>query len=141
LSGTKPSAGTQIKGLLKNNEGRVDAVYFVPAYNDDFLTGLEACDYHRAITLLHDVSGRALRSLENGLLTAIVFQDPALQGYAAVRTLENILESKTRERQRDIEIAHTLVFRENINYLKNHYLLSEPEEDASSKSRAASSRT
>ncbi|MDR0709823.1 MAG: LacI family transcriptional regulator [Spirochaetaceae bacterium] len=124
----KTSAGAQIKRLLKDNEGRVDAVYFVPAFNGDFLNGLEAYNYRRAITLLHDVSDQALRCLENGLLTAIVFQDPVLQGYTAVRTLENILESKVRERQRDIEIVHTLIFRENINYLKNHYFLSEPEE-------------
>jgi LacI family transcriptional regulator len=125
----------QIKQLLKSSQGRVDAVYFVPAYTDGFLEGLETCDYRRTITLLHDVNDHALRCLENGLLTAIVFQDPILQGYTAVRTLETILESKIRERQRDIEIAHTLIFRENINYLKNHYFLSEPEEKALSKSR------
>jgi LacI family transcriptional regulator len=117
----------QIKQLLKSSQGRVDAVYFVPAYTDGFLEGLEAYDYHQVITLLHDVNDHALRCLENGLLTAIVFQDPILQGYTAVRTLETILESKTRERQRDIEIAHTLIFRENVNYLKNHYFLPEPE--------------
>jgi LacI family transcriptional regulator len=123
----KTGIDTQIKSLLKNNEGKVDAVYFVPAYTSGFLDGLEMYDYHRGITLLHDVNDQALRCLENGLLTALVFQDPVLQGYTAVRTLENILESKSRERLRDIEIAHTLIFRENINYLKNHYLLSEPE--------------
>ncbi|MDR0387954.1 MAG: LacI family transcriptional regulator [Treponema sp.] len=133
----KTGVGVQIKRLLKDNEGRVDAVYFVPAFTGSFLDGLEAYDYRRTITLLHDVKDQALRCLENGLLTAIVFQDPVLQGYTAVRTLENILESKIRERQRDIEIAHTLIFRENINYLKNHYLLSEPEDEAPSKSRAA----
>ncbi|MDR1105943.1 MAG: LacI family transcriptional regulator [Treponema sp.] len=124
---SKTGIGAQIKRFLKKNEGRVDAVYFVPAYTDDFLDGLEACDYRRAITLLHDVNARALRCLENGALTAIVFQDPVLQGYTAVRTLENILESMIRERQRDVEIAHTLIFKENVNYLKNHYLLSEPD--------------
>ncbi|MDR2631577.1 MAG: LacI family transcriptional regulator [Spirochaetaceae bacterium] len=123
----KTGVGMQIKRLLKDNQGRVDGVYFVPAYTGGFLQGLETYDYRRAITLLHDVNDHALRCLENGLLTAIVFQDPVLQGYTAVRTLENILESKKRERQRDIEIAHTLIFRENINYLKNHYLLSEPD--------------
>ncbi|MDR2759751.1 MAG: LacI family transcriptional regulator [Spirochaetaceae bacterium] len=123
----KTGAGAQIKKLLKNNEGKVDAVYFVPAYTGAFLDGLETYDYRRVITLLHDVNDQALRCLENDFLTALVFQDPVLQGYTAVRTLENILESKTRERQRDIEIAHTLIFRENINYLKNHYLMPEPE--------------
>jgi LacI family transcriptional regulator len=137
----KTSPEAQIKRLLRNNRGRVDAVYFVPAFTGSFLDGLEAYDYRRTITLLHDVNDQALHCLKNGLLTAIVFQDPVLQGYTAVRTLENILESKIRERQRDIEIVHTLIFRENVNYLKNHYLLSEPEDEESSKSRAVSSLT
>jgi LacI family transcriptional regulator len=119
----KAGVDAQIKQLLKNNEGRVDAVYFVPAYTTGFLDGLETYDYRRAIALLHDVNGQALRCLENDILTALVFQDPVLQGYTAVKALENIIESKIKERQRDIEIAHTLIFRENINYLKNHYLL------------------
>jgi LacI family transcriptional regulator len=123
----KTGVDVQIKNLLKNNEGKVDAVYFVPAYTGNFLDGLAIYDYHRAITLLHDVNDQALRCLENGCLTALVFQDLVLQGYTAVRTLESILESKSRERLRDIEIVHTLIFRENINYLKNHYLLSEEE--------------
>jgi LacI family transcriptional regulator len=122
---SRAGADEQIKRLLGRNERGVDAVYFVPAFNTGFLTGLEKYDYSRAITILHDVNEPALRCLENGILTALVFQDPVLQGYTAVRTLENILESKIRERQRDIEIAHTLIFRENINYLKNHYLLSD----------------
>jgi LacI family transcriptional regulator len=124
----KTGVNAQIKQLLKNNEGKVDAVYFVPAYTGAFLDGLETYDYHRSITLLHDVNDQALRCLEKDLLTALVFQDPVLQGYTTVKALENILESKIKERQRDIEIAHTLIFRENINYLKNHYLLSEPED-------------
>ncbi|MDR2759204.1 MAG: LacI family transcriptional regulator [Spirochaetaceae bacterium] len=121
----KTGADAQSKQFLKDNEGRVDAVYFVPAYTGGFLDGLAAYDYRRTITLLHDVNDRALHCLENGLVTALVFQDLILQGYTAVRTLENILESKIRERQRDIEIVHTLIFKENINYLTNHYLLSQ----------------
>jgi LacI family transcriptional regulator len=126
----KSKIGTdeQTDRLLRKNEHKVDAVYFVPAYYAGFLKGLDRYDYTRTITILHDVNEMVLQYLDRNLLTAIVFQDPVLQGYTAVRTLEHILESKTREKQRDIEIVHTLVFRENINYLKNHYLLSEPEE-------------
>jgi ABC-type sugar transport system substrate-binding protein len=103
-------------------------VYLVPAYNSGFLAALERYDYRRTITVVHDVNEQAIASLDSGLLTAVVYQDPVLQGYRAVRTLETSLESKYRERLRDIEIAHTLVFRENVNFLRNHYWMPEAAE-------------
>jgi LacI family transcriptional regulator len=120
----KQSIDLQIKKLLRQHENRVDAVYFVPAYNDDFLNALEKYDYSRTITVLHDVTEKALNMLEHNLLTALVFQDPLLQGYISVRTLEDILESKTMKQQPDIQISHNLIFKENLSLLKNHYLLS-----------------
>jgi LacI family transcriptional regulator len=121
----KRSIDDQVLHLMKEYEGRVDAVYFVPAYNEAFLCALEKCDYSRAITVLHDVTDKALSHLEHNLLTALVFQDPVLQGYLSVRTLEGILEAKPPKKRKDILISHNLIFRENISLLKNHYLLSE----------------
>ncbi|MDR1948262.1 MAG: LacI family transcriptional regulator [Spirochaetaceae bacterium] len=118
---SKMGMDDQIGGLLEKYEHRVDAVYFIHAHNASFLKGLGRFDYGKAITLLHDVDDSALRSLDSQLLTAVVYQDPVLQGYTAVRTLEHILESKTRERLRDIEIAHTLIFRENTQFLRTPY--------------------
>jgi LacI family transcriptional regulator len=125
---SKTGPDEQIRKLLGKNEHKVNAVYFIPALNASFLKGLDRYDYSRTITVLHDVNDTVLQYLDRNLLTAAVFQDPVLQGYTAVRTLEDILESKSREKRRDIEIAHTLIFKENISYLRNHYLLSDFEE-------------
>ena len=121
----KSAVEKQIMQILKKNRPKTDAVYFIPAYNDAYHNALERFDYRGLITLQHDIDDSALNCLEDDLLTAVVFQDPVLQGYTVVRTLENILESKNRARLKDIEIAHNLVFRDNVNFLQNHYLMPE----------------
>ncbi|MDR3247612.1 MAG: LacI family transcriptional regulator [Treponema sp.] len=118
-----PGADQQIFRLLKEHEKSVDAVYFIPAFNTAFHRGLEQLDYRQTITVQHDIDTAALKGLDENLITAVVFQDPILQGYMAVRVLEQFLESKKSKIPADIEIAHTLILRENINFLRNHYLL------------------
>ena len=115
----------QIMQILKKYRAKTDAVYFLPAYNDIFHRALECYDYRRLLTLQHDIDNSACSFMENDFLTAVIYQDPFLQGYTVVRTLENILESKKRDRLKDIIIAHTLILRDNINYLQNHYLMPE----------------
>jgi LacI family transcriptional regulator len=121
-------AESQVSRILKKYRSKTDAVYFIPAFNNAYHQALEQYDYRGIITLQHDIDDSALSCLEKDLLTAVVYQDPVLQGYRAVRTLETILESKRQERLKDIEIAHTLVFRENVNFLRNHYLTPEAAE-------------
>jgi LacI family transcriptional regulator len=121
----KSDAERQIMRIIKKYRDSTDAVYFIPAYNDAYRRALERYGGGRLITLQHDIDDSAEKCLENDLLTAVVFQDPILQGYTVVRTLENILESKKREHLKDIEIAHTLIFRDNVNFIRNHYLIPE----------------
>jgi len=113
----------QVMQILKKYRAKTDAVYFIPAFNDAYHHALERYDYQGLITLQHDIDNSAIGFLENDLLTAVVFQDPILQGYTVVRTLENVLEAKSFGQLKDIEIAHNLVFRDNINFLQNHYLM------------------
>ncbi|MDR2483230.1 MAG: LacI family transcriptional regulator [Treponema sp.] len=110
---------SQIRNILTRYQGKADAVYFIPALNTPFLHELERLDYRNAITVLHDIEASSLQGLRSGLLTAAVYQDPVLQGYRSVKTLESILESKDRSRRQDIKIAHSLIFRENIEFLDN----------------------
>jgi len=128
---TKTSVERQIMQILKKYQNKTDAVYFIPAYNDAYHQALQRYEFRRTITLQHDIDDSAISCLESDLLTAVVFQDPILQGYTVVRTLENILESKYRGRLKDIEIAYNLVFRDNINFLQNHYLMPEAAEQLS----------
>jgi LacI family transcriptional regulator len=118
-----PSSDKQIFRILKGYEKRIDALYFIPAFNPSFHRALEQLDYRNVIVLQHDIDPAAMQGLEEDLITAVVYQDPVLQGYLAVRILEQFLESKKTKQPVDIEITHTLILRENIDFLRNHYLL------------------
>lgn len=118
-----PNSDKQIFHILKNHEKRVDALYFIPAFNPSFHLVLDRLSYRDVIILQHDIDPAAMQGLEDDLITAVIYQDPVLQGYLAVRTLEQFLESKKTKKPVNIEIAHTLILRENVNFLQNYYLL------------------
>jgi LacI family transcriptional regulator len=118
-----PNSDKQIFRILRDYEKKTDALYFIPAFNPSFHRVLEKLDYRKVIVLQHDIDPAAMQGLEEGLITAVVYQDPLLQGYLAVRILERFLESKKTKKPVNIEITHTLILRENVNFLRNHYLL------------------
>jgi LacI family transcriptional regulator len=118
-----PFEEKQIMDILSRNRKKTDAVYFIPPFNPAFHKALGRFDYRDAITVQHDLDDLAIRCLNEDLLTAVVFQDPGLQGLMAVRYLENVLERKTWERREDIKIGHSLILRGNIGAAWNHRLL------------------
>lgn len=118
----------QIRDLLKEREGRVDAVYLIPAFNDLFLEAIDLYDYRNTITLLHDLDQSAIHHLETHLLSGAVYQNPILQGYYTVKTLERILESPDEREFGDVEIVHDLIMAENRHLVKNHYALAQLED-------------
>jgi LacI family transcriptional regulator len=111
-----PFKEKQIQEILAQNQNKVDAVYFMVSFNPIFHMALRKLDYRNVIVVQHDLDESAIQCLNEDLLTAVVFQDPSLQGAMTVRTLERILENKIQERQENIEISHTLILRENISY-------------------------
>ncbi len=114
---------TQISETLKRRRGKVDAVYLIPAFNSVFLDGLEKLGYDRTITLLHDLDSSAMHHLETHMLSAVIYQNPILQGYYTVKTLEHIVESNRRDKMEGIEIISNLILAENRNLHRNHYAL------------------
>jgi LacI family transcriptional regulator len=123
-----PRVEQQLKRILGTGEKKPDAIYFLPTCHTQFQRFLEKNDYRHSIILQHDIDDVSVTSLENRLITAVVYQDPILQGYTVVRTLEKALESKESLPRKEIEISHTLIFKENIGFSQNHFLLLEPNE-------------
>lgn len=111
---------TQIEDLLREYKGSIEAVYLIPAFNTTFLEALERLDYRGTITVLHDIDTAISRYLEHGVLTAAIYQNPVLQGYYGIKTLEYILESKQATALPDIEITHNLILAENRDLLRTH---------------------
>lgn len=115
----KQEETTELEQILRSYHGSVEAVYLIPAFNTMFLKALKATGYRNVVTILHDIDANISAYLQDGTLTAAVYQNPALQGYYAVKTLEEIVEAKITIPLQDIEIAHNLVLSENIDILNS----------------------
>ena len=116
-----PDAEGHIANLLKAREGTFDAVYLIPAYNTQFIRALERRSGARRVAVLHDLDSSSNHLLGKNLLTAVIYQNPILQGYYAVKTLENLLESGHPPEVRQITIVHSVVLNENKDLYKNHF--------------------
>ena len=84
----------QIEKMLKERKGDFDAIYLVPAYNAQFDRIIERIGFEKAVIVLHDLDTSSYRYLEKNLISAVIYQNPILQGYYAVKILENILEAE-----------------------------------------------
>ena len=113
---------SQIYDILKEREGKVQAVYLLPAFNTLFLEAIDALDYRNTVTVLHDLDKSAITHLESHLLTAAIYQNPILQGYYTVRVLERILESPEGTQFENTEIIHNIVMAENKDLVTNIYV-------------------
>lgn len=61
--------------------------------------------------------------LERGTVSAIVYQNPVLQGYYAVRAMEHLVEHPDEPEPRVIVLSHALLVRENARLPDNHGLI------------------
>jgi LacI family transcriptional regulator len=121
-SNSKTPWDKQIDDFLKKYESKVDGIFFVPSFYSSYLRSLENINVNNVFTIRPDIDEAALKYLEKDLLSAVIYQDPVLQGYRAVRMLEHILETKKLDKLEDIEISHSVIYKENIDFLhRNHF--------------------
>jgi LacI family transcriptional regulator len=114
--------GTQVEDLLASRAGSADAIYFIPAHNVQFLQALEKVVHRDVVSVLHDLDSSANQYLGKKLLSAVIYQNPILQGYYAVKTLEHILESGSATALPPITITHSILLDENKELNRNHNL-------------------
>jgi LacI family transcriptional regulator len=116
-----PEATREIAGLLAEAKSGFDAVYLIAAYNTPFIKALEQSSAAaRRVVVLHDLDSSSNHLLDRRLLTAVIYQNPILQGYYAVRIMENLLESGRPPDVRQITIVHSVVLNENKDLFRNH---------------------
>ena len=116
-------ADANMDRLLKEHAGAVDGIYLIPAVNAIFLESLERCRLTNTVTVIHDLDESASSSLEEGRLTAVIHQNPVLQGYYAVKALERIIETGTVQPLEDIRIIPNVIYAENREAAKNYFEL------------------
>jgi LacI family transcriptional regulator len=117
---SSPEAARHIEVLLSQAKESFDAVYLIAAYNAPFIKALEQSPDGRRVVVLHDLDSSSNHLLAKDILTAVVYQNPILQGYYTVRILENLLESGHPPDVREITIVHSVVLNENKDLSRNH---------------------
>lgn len=113
----------QIFDLLKDRKGSVGAIYLIPAFNSVFLEALRSLGYRQTLTVLHDLDSSSMSHLETHGLSAVIYQNPILQGYYTVKTLERIVEADRGTKPEGIEIISNLIMAENRDLYRNHFQL------------------
>lgn len=121
----RKSMDGQLRRLLEQTRSEFDAVYLIPAYNTEFLSALGELRNGPVTSVVHDMDPTSRHHLKNGVLSAIIYQNPILQGYYAVKTLEHALETGTRPDDVEVIIEHSLVLNENRNLYRNHFLFAQ----------------
>lgn len=117
----KRSAREELRSLVVNRE-TVDAIYLIAAYNSEFLPLLDELGSERTISVVHDLDSLSNHYLSAHLLTALIYQNPILQGYYTVKILERILEEGGATAVSSVDIEHAIVLEENKKLYRNHYL-------------------
>ena len=92
----------------------------LPPTTSPFIRALEETGSGRRVVVLHDLDSSSNHLLEKNLLTAVIYQNPILQGYYAVRTMENLLESGHPPDVRQINVVHSVILNENKDLYRNH---------------------
>jgi len=115
-------ATSQIEAILSEKKGSFDAIYLIAAFNTQFIEALEKTDLGKSVVVLHDLDASSNHYLDNKVLTGVIYQDPILQGYYAVKTLEALLESGHPPEIRELNVVHSIVLSENKDIYKNHRL-------------------
>ena len=116
-------ADAQMDQLMNDYKDKVDAVYLIPAINAIFLESLEKYNYNNTITLVHDLDESAMHYLDSQLLTAVIHQNPVLQGYYAVKMLERIMDQPDDTEIKDVDIVPIVIYAENQGVSRNYFAM------------------
>jgi LacI family transcriptional regulator len=115
--------GGQIEELMRSRRRETCALYLIPAYNAQFIDVLEKEPLSDTVVLLHDLDTTAHHFLEESPGAAVIYQNPVLQGYYAVKILEHVLESGKPPAERTITITHSVLLNENKDLFRNPPIL------------------
>ncbi|HEY9595042.1 MAG TPA: substrate-binding domain-containing protein [Spirochaetia bacterium] len=115
--------GRQIEELVRSRRRETCALYFIPAYNTQLMDVLEREPLRETVIVLHDLDSSSHHFLEENLGAAVIYQNPVLQGYYAVKMLESVLETGRPPERKTINITHSVLLNENKDMFRSPPLL------------------
>jgi LacI family transcriptional regulator len=109
--------------ILRSEDGSFDAIYLIAAYNTQFIRALAKAGIDKTTVVFHDLDASTYGYLGENCLSAVIDQNPVLQGYYAVKILSSMLESGRAPESQWLNIVHSLILNENKDIYQNHYLM------------------
>ncbi len=99
------------------------ALYYIPAFHRPLVAALEERQLAgRVAVVVHDLFPGVEACLERSVFSAVIYQNPILQGYYTVKILEELLESGMSPGMDHIALVHSLIMNENKRLHENNYL-------------------
>jgi LacI family transcriptional regulator len=101
----------------------IKGLYFVPTIHEILIRIIRRVKLKgNMIIVTHDLYPQMERYLEEDLVSATIYQNPILQGYYAVKILENVLETGNNPKKDHFYLAHNLVLNANKQIYRNDLL-------------------
>lgn len=114
----------QIRSLVRELKDRPAGIY-IPHIEPRDADRLFPALGETGPVVLSYFSSHTANLLESGLVSAVVYQDPVLQGYLATRILEHVVETGERPSRDSYIIHQSLINQENAGLVDNLFLIRE----------------
>lgn len=102
-------------------DGPWDGIYFLSSQNELFTAYLRKRPLPKeAVVLIHDMHEGIEKDMDEGLVDAAIFQNPALQGFYAAKILEGIAENGLEPQ--GIRISNSLILKEGLGQVRDFRL-------------------
>lgn len=112
-----------IESFLASDADAYQGLYFVPAEHGILVDVIEKLGLQRkVIVVCHDLYPEMERYLDSEVVSAVIYQNPILQGYFTVRVLERYLETGRVPVGRRVYINNNIVMNANRHVYRDHFI-------------------
>jgi len=114
---------TAVESFLTSHAGGYQGLYFAAAEHEILVHVIEQLDLQRkVIVVCHDLYPRMEEYLESEVVSAVIYQNPILQGYFTVRVLESYLESGRAPKGGRVYVNNSIVMNANKHVYRDHFI-------------------
>jgi LacI family transcriptional regulator len=118
---------TKIKSYIEEEGGNYSGIYLISCFCSELIQVLSdnKCITLSPIVVVHDLFPGYKEYFNQKLITALIYQNPILQGYEAVKILEHILNHEDKTGREDVLLHSSILLRENCESYTNHYVFAQ----------------
>lgn len=114
---------SNILNYLGDQSNTIGGLYCIPPILAQTCHAVEELGMNRRIAFIgSDLSPEIRHYIENGTITAEIYQNPVLQGYYTIKILEKIIEENHLPQKDKLIVVHEVVLKENLGIYCNQNL-------------------